>query len=331
MADSLVSQPQRQGIESSGPGRLLVVQPNGKRLRELLQVLRSVAGHVEGREGLGDLESSSQYDLLLVDYDRLNAEDRARLVKAYLRPDRPTRLLVLSGGECRRDFVHLFGSRTLTNLLGKEDILSPEDIIVTVQKLLRGDIFGIEKYFTWGVEPVRMVLRRATEKERVISVMQDYANSLGVHPRLVNLYCVVADELLTNAVYNAPVDANGVPRYAELSRDVEVVLKPEEYVEVVLCSDGHRLGIATIDPFGSLRRERLLTYLSKCFQKGPDQVDQKKGGAGLGFYSVFESLSHFVVNIQPGTRTEMIGLIDVRGTYRDFANRNKSFNVFISE
>ena len=90
------------------------------------------------------------------------------------------------------------------------------------------------------------------------------------------------------------------------------------------------MAISVCDPFGSLTRERLLQYLSKCFRKGDDQVDTKAGGAGLGLYYVFECLSHFIVNIHPGKRTEMIGLIDVRKGYKEFSAMNKSFNVFMS-
>ena len=65
--------------------------------------------------------------------------------------------------------------------------------------------------------------------------------------------------------------------------------------------------------------------------RGGDQIDQKDGGAGLGLYYIFESLNHLIVNVAPNRRTEMIGLMDISGTFRDFAERPKSLNVFIQE
>ena len=38
-----------------------------------------------------------------------------------------------------------------------------------------------------------------------------------------------------------------------------------------------------------------------------------------------------VINLKPGRATEILGLIDVRGTYKDFATRGKSFNVFVDD
>jgi hypothetical protein len=98
-----------------------------------------------------------------------------------------------------------------------------------------------------------------------------------------------------------------------------------------LMSGGSRIGLAVRDPFGSLKVGTITRYLGKCFRGGDDQVDTKEGGAGLGLYWVFEALSHFVVNVQVGVSTETMGLLDVKGRYRDFVRRGKSFNVFVSD
>jgi signal transduction histidine kinase len=94
-------------------------------------------------------------------------------------------------------------------------------------------------------------------------------------------------------------------------------------------ADGKRLALSVQDPFGSLDAAKVIDYLTKCFRRGDDQIDQKEGGAGLGLYLMYESLSHFVVNIHAGRRTELIGVVDITGSYREFARRSKSFNVFL--
>jgi hypothetical protein len=100
-------------------------------------------------------------------------------------------------------------------------------------------------------------------------------------------------------------------------------------ITITFCCDGQRLGVSVSDPFGSLRTEDVQGYLAKCFRRGDDQVDQKEGGAGLGIYYVFESLSHFVANIAPRRRTEIIGLIDLSSNFKDFSERSKSLNMFV--
>lgn len=312
------------------PHRVLLVYGARRQVKELAQTLRSVCVEVDISEKLPDL-AAARPDLMLVDYDTLPPEDRTRLVREFATLGGKTRLLLLSEDQAKADYVHLFSNRMLTNLIARNEVVDAEELIVTVQKLLRRDIFGIEKYFTWGVQPRFVRINRSSQKDAVLQDAANFSTALGIHPRLVSLFCGVADEFITNAIYNAPVDSNGNSRYAHVSREVDVSLEPGEDIEIKFSCDGRRLGISAADPFGSLTKERILDYLSKCFRKGDDQIDQKAGGAGLGFYQVFESLTQFVVNIHPGQKTEMIGLIDVRGTYKDFVSRNKSFNIFIDD
>jgi hypothetical protein len=70
--------------------------------------------------------------------------------------------------------------------------------------------------------------------------------------------------------------------------------------------------------------------MRKCFAGGPNQVDTKLRGGGLGLYYAFQSLNHLILNVAPGRRTEIIGLLDISGTFRDYALQPKSFNVFIA-
>jgi hypothetical protein len=305
--------------------RILLISGAEKEVRRIAHTLRAMGTELEAKPTLAAAGDLTACDLLVTNYDALSPADRARLLELTGGP----RLLLLSGGECARDLSRLLGSQVLTNLVARNEEVDPGDLIVTVQKLLRGDIFGIEKYFTWGVEPRRIQLRSSNEKRDAIQTAEEYAAAIGVRSRLVTLLSTVVDELVTNAIFNGAVDKDGKSRYGHLERTREVVLEEHESVELKLICDGRRLGISVTDTFGSLTRERLQEYLARCLRKGSDQLDDKPGGAGLGLYCVFESLSHFVVNISPGKRTEMIGLIDVWGTYRDFATRHKSFNVFM--
>ena len=111
----------------------------------------------------------------------------------------------------------------------------------------------------------------------------------------------------------------------------EVELPGNHHVELEICSDGRMLGIAVGDPFGSISPQLVLEYLSNCLRDTMQDIEHKDGGAGLGIASTFAALSHFVVNIDPGRRTEALGLIDIRGRFRDFAKRAKSFNVFVQQ
>jgi hypothetical protein len=63
--------------------------------------------------------------------------------------------------------------------------------------------------------------------------------------------------------------------------------------------------------------------------KSPHQISEASGGAGLGLFRMFQSLSKFVVNISPGKKTEVVALVDLRVTMKQFRAAAKSFHIFI--
>ncbi len=317
--------------ELSGKG-IVFVNGCADQLPNLPRVLKRVVGSVELRESLSDIRGSAHHELVAVNFDSLPDQEREYLTRDFaFGPGKP-RLLLLSEGHARNYLASLFGAHTLTNMLvvnnKNVDIC---DFLVTIRKILKRDVFGLEKYFVWGTKTHSLRISDSTQRGEVLDTIETYCHGLSIPRRLKSLVVSVADEFVTNALYNAPVDEQGKPRYANRSRTEPVRLEEGEEVEIKFCCDGWRFGIATTDPFGTLTPELLLDYLAKCFNKDTYEPDESKGGAGLGFYHIFESLSHFIVNIAPGKRTEMIGLLDVSGSYRKFARAGKSFNLFVGE
>jgi hypothetical protein len=319
------------GQDNLRRSRVLLVDRDPTQRKAMAKILQPLVGLLDTAEALGALPPDAEYDLLGANYDEMTVEERAELIAKFSSLQPKTRLLLFSAGKCKDDFAQLFGNHALTNLLAKNGEVDAEDLIVTVQKILRRDVFGIEKYFIWGVQPITARLSCSSEKEALLAQAEAFAKNLGVHSRLTSHFRTVADELISNALYNAPRDAEGKSRHSHLPRADKVTLQPGEEIVIKFCCDGQRLGIAAIDPFGSLTQERLLDYLAKCFRHGKDTIQSTPGGAGVGLYYMFEIVSHLVANISPGKRTEMIGLIDIGRNYRDFAGRSKSFNIFMGD
>jgi hypothetical protein len=310
--------------------RVLLVEPDKKALRVLERSLKSVVTAVDVRERLGALPPDGEYDLIVLALDGLGPEEQAALTARYAATSPATRLLLLSSGDWTETHRRLFHERITMNVLARSsEPVGVDDIIVTLNKILARNLFGIEKYFPWGSGVVETRVHESFDVEDVVEQARVWARNLGVSDRLCSGFGLVTDELLTNALYNAPVDAQGAPLYASRDRALPVAVDVERAAVVKFCSDGHKIGVSVRDSFGSLSAEVVLDYLVKCFRKGADQIDQKEGGAGLGFFQMFSAVSHFVVNIAPGRAAEAIGIIDVRGSFRDFAQRPKSFNIFV--
>jgi hypothetical protein len=315
--------------KSSRTVRMLVVADPSGTLERAAKRVSPMVSELKTVPDLASIPLFSSYEIVVANYEALNPEDRSRIKRFTTIHNSPTRLLLVAGETCRRDLPELFANHTLTNLIAVNgDEIDDLDFDATVRKLATRDIFGLHQYFATGVEPTVRQVTCTADKKTIIAEAESFATRVGIAPRLITLFCTVADECVSNALYNAPVDNFGSPRFAHMARSTEVALAPGEAVEVRFAFDGKRIGLSVTDPFGTLDPTRLLDYFAKCYRRGADQVDQKPGGAGLGLYQILESLSHFVVNIQRGKKTEMIGILKAHATYRDFATQHKSFNVF---
>jgi hypothetical protein len=304
---------------------MLLVDPDRKHLNWLTRIARSLVGAVVATESFIEPSPEHRFDLIVVNYDTMTPGER-QMIRRWR--DRHVPVLAFTSASSFEALASICENRDTQFLLAKNDRVDAVELIVTIQKILRRDIFGLGKYFAWGVEHLTLTVRDSDERQAAMETGENYARAIGLHDRFISQYSSVIDEFVSNALYNAPVDPEGRKRYAHLSRRERVRLNPQEGVSLTFCCDGRLLGVSTTDGFGSLRSEEIINYLSKCFRKGPDQVDAKAGGAGLGFYFVLNCLSKLIVNIDPRRRTEIIGLMDVSGSYRDFASQTKSFQIF---
>jgi hypothetical protein len=313
-----------------GPGNSRVLFVHGRRFTDhyVERILRASLENVEVQQGLASVPMEDQIDMLVVDYDGLSMSERTLLVETYADYKYETRLILLSAGSVREDLPMLFGAHVLTNLIARNDSGGAQELFVTLQKLIRNDVFGIEKYFPWGTASMTRRVQSSDDRDAILDETTAFAEARGIQPRFSELLLTVVDEMLTNALYNAPVDEYGRFRYASTDRNVPIYLAPHEAAQFKIACDGVRLGVSIADPFGSLSEPLLLEYLAKCFRRDTDQVDQKQGGAGLGLYYMLQSMSQLVVNISPRQCTEVIGVLDIRHGMREFAAGGKSFNVF---
>src|SRR5688572_25030519 len=94
-----------------------------------------------------------------------------------------------------------------------------EELLATMLKLIRGDAFGLEKYLGWGIDARSYPLEDACDRGAAIAALAGDLVAVGLPERTGSLAGVIADELLSNALYGAPVDAAGRRFRAHEARD----------------------------------------------------------------------------------------------------------------
>jgi CheY-like chemotaxis protein len=317
--------------------RILFYDPDPRARRVAERALNATGSDVESAEDGEELMAkvlANGWDLMMINFDPpLRDDPRWSELFDTVESRWPKTRLVLHATASTEDYLPLMAKRRFVrNLIAKNDEpLEPDEMIITAEKLLREDLFGLQKYLLWGVEPYCVRIQDSRHKQDYINEVSTYAMSLGCNDRTVEMIETVVDELVTNAIYNAPRTADGQPKYAKRSRREPVTLEENEVGELQFACDGDYIAVAQIDPFGSLTQATVVEYLNRCLVKGPEQFSEASGGAGIGLYRVFQSLSKFIINIDPGKKTEVISLIDLRLSMKRFRQAAKSFHIFVAD
>ncbi len=172
----------------------------------------------------------------------------------------------------------------------------------------------------------RIRLTHASKRVERLERMTEFLETKGVGSRTVSLLRDAAEELLTNAFYDAPVAAGAVKQ--AISRTQDVSLPEDSACDMVYgCRDD--LAVVRVrDPFGSLTRTRLVEVLSRCARTDMGvEVDETMGGAGLGLWRIFSVATFVALSVVSGRHTEFLVGIGKRAA----APRPFAFHLFFRE
>jgi hypothetical protein len=241
--------------------------------------------------------------------------------------------IILSGeGEFNSSIDFLRDEKHLNHLIFQQHeptFFMQRNLIVTSTKILSNDVFGIEKYLDWGVDIKETIITGNNSRSRALEQLDQDLLKAGLSSTMTRKAHHLADELLMNAIYDAPVDpVTKVSRYNHLTRSVSVELEPSEYARLRYGYDGTVLALSIDDPFGGLGRDVILKYLKACFdgQFGKINENEGKGGGGMGLYQILTSADLLVTNMKPGKKTEIIALLNVHEKSHD---KGQCFHYFL--
>lgn len=280
-----------------------------------------------------ELVMAGAVDLLLVEWP--SAELRLDAITDAASGQTPVVALARDDGKGALD--ELFSTRNVMHVcVGRtgddgETTFDADELAVTAQKILGDERFGVARYLGGATAQLsNHVLVRADDRDRAVERLTELVRALGGGRRMVDSVALVADELITNAVYNAPRTPDGAPRYAHVNRREKITLDPSEYVRLEYGTDGRQFGLAVVDNFGALHPDTLRRGVHRCLNE-EDQIEQKAGGAGIGLYTALSQCTQLVVNVQPGACTEIIALWDLSRRGRGARAGAGSLHVFTDD
>lgn len=151
-------------------------------------------------------------------------------------------------------------------------------------------------------------VKSAKERHDLKDKMVEHLKGLKVRTTITDRCYQVAEEMLMNAIYDAPLDQAGKSIYNHLSRKEDVRLTPEQYSTFEYGSKKDIVAISVSDPFGGLTREMLIDYLDSCYNGTAGELNEKmgKGGAGRGLHQIVENSDLTVFQVKKGQCTRVV-------------------------
>jgi anti-sigma regulatory factor (Ser/Thr protein kinase) len=184
----------------------------------------------------------------------------------------------------------------ICNIIPKTVPFNYAELGVIIEGLLTENIFGLKRYLLEdGVIEKELCIKSSDDakavREEVTALIVEKFGSAGD----VKL---IMDEMITNAIYHAPITASGEKKYEEY---VPVQLEPSEYVYVTYGYDTEKYGISVTDMQGHLKKETVLYKIDRHL-RGEGMLDDS--GRGIHMSRLFAD--RLIINIHPQKRTEVI-------------------------
>lgn len=293
----------------------------GRKVGRLFMVTGASVTHVEDPAQLADVIDGAT----LLCGDTFDAD----LIAEHVRARRGLRGLLWTAEPLRRSLRYLVETPGLDHVFGRRDFESAprewEVLMVARRLLAAGGPPPLSAYLDWGAAAIELELTSSAERDLATARVTELASTLGLPKRIGDQFGELAHELLMNAMYDAPVDAHGRPRYAN-DRKAAIALEPRERPTLRAGTDGMRLVLQVTDPFGRLERRHVVESLARGLAGG--EMDRSHGGAGLGMMVCHNAASAMFFDVVPGRHTEVTALLELDLNQRELRTLARSLHFW---
>jgi hypothetical protein len=131
------------------------------------------------------------------------------------------------------------------------------------------------------------------------------------------------NELLYNALFNAPTDKDGNQTFKEQDRKVNIRLDIKNSADLKITNNEKEICISVVDKYGSITKDVIDSHISRS------KVTEKKGGAGIGLSLIYNNSHELIFIVSPGEKTEVISVIHKYKRYKNNMKHVRSFHFFV--
>lgn len=188
---------------------------------------------------------------------------------------------------------------------------------------------GAEPYLIQGFSTIEANIASTDDKDRALDGVMELAAALELSDEKKRRIEVATEELVLNAIYDAPRDASGRQLHAGVDRRTPIRLAESEQVKVRYGCDGRNFVVSVADRFGALDRGCIVRSLLKLLDPQSTRAAPGVGGAGLGLMLTYGAANQLIAHAVPGRFTEVTAVMHVSGSNRTALARGSALHLYL--
>lgn len=191
---------------------------------------------------------------------------------------------------------------------------------------------NLESLLNKGTKFTRRSIRESLQKRFIAEALASQLEKNSWNSMISGIVANAVDELIMNAIFDAPLAANGSQLYKNVARSTSMSLKPDREVAIGYGFDGDYLGVSVVDHCGSLDREKVLSYLAKNFcQKTQITRSNEEQGAGLGLSLILRNGGSLRFGCVPQEKTEVTLFVKKTESFNEFRRQFRFVSTYIEK
>ena len=304
--------------------RILILERNKLVLRKVVRILTCTGAEVIPAEDPAELTRHIDEDPSVLCADATDIATVAAALQSH-----PTLLAVLWTTTKTDPLLAIAAENDRINCIfgreGKDAAPREWELLWVLRRILGGESPGLGSLLAWGYTGFKEHVVSTEQRDACVEGVVRFCERLNTPSRVQEMFGELAHELLMNAMFDAPVDARGRPKYAG-DRKAKVTLQPAEAATIRCASDGMRMVISVADPFGRLPRAAIFGGIARGLRGG--EMDTSNGGAGLGMLYLYRSAAISIFEVVPGRKTQVTCVYEIDTNQREFRSLPRSVHYF---
>lgn len=188
------------------------------------------------------------------------------------------------------------------------------------------DVFGL----LFGDNSQRVTITKSEHKLAAVEAVQNFLSKVGIDSMIAAKVAQSADELLMNAIFDAPRNSSGKAFRHNLARTSKFNLEANEVVALNIGRANNLLGVSVEDHFGSISREVVYKFLSADYRKANYRIDPNAVSAGLGLNGIVKSGLSLLMQHKKKAITKVSIIVPICNSVKEM-KQSFQFVSFISD